>query len=454
MPRRAAYLLFTLLKKATITRGLLFAAEDFAMRVQAVGCLLLLAASVLPARADEEALRQKLTDFLTTCWDTSDDAQLLADTKFAALEKIAGVDPRAFYGHGLVMLHQRRYAESAKSLDQVVRIDAEHLPAWQAKVWLALLLKKYDIALAGMEDLAEVAGKLAEDADNKDAAGEAARFLGSAYGFVDGPLGEVAAVSARHTTEKAILAALSDEQRMAFTEARQAVIEKFTELTSERADSRDLAIADEEAEKQKVLADVDKRRAEMQTQADDLQERREKVAGELKDELADISRLDRPLLAQLTGLQTQSAAAQASSDNVLIDIQRLENRLAGEKDQARRDQIRRDIRRLNALLRQYDAELAVITTGIAGVQGERSVLFTRQKAAERNLGGQLQAIDRQAAAFQAEERKLAGIERKAKKPSSGSTGKVTGLGMTAAALKTYEPFPIERERERLLDSLK
>ena len=425
------------------------------MRVQAVlGCLLLLAASVLPVRADEEALRQKLTDFLTTCWDTSDDAQLLADTKFAALEKIAGVDPRAFYGHGLVMLHQRRYAESAKSLDQVVRIDEEHLPGLQAKVWLALLLKKYDIALAGMEDLAEVAGKLAEDADNKDAAGEAARFLGSAYGFIDGPLGEVAAVSARHTTEKAILAALSDEQRTAFTEARQAVIEKFTELTSERADSRDLAIADEEAEKQKVLADVDKRRAEMQTQADDLQERREKVAGELKDELADISRLDRPLLTQLTGLQTQIAAAQASSDNVLIDIQRLENRLAGEKDPARRDQIRRDIRRLSALLRQYDAELAVITTGIAGVQGERSVLFTRQKAAERNLGGQLQAIDRQAASFQAEERKLAGIERKAKKPSSGSTGKVTGLGMTAAALKTYEPFPIERERERLLDSLK
>jgi hypothetical protein len=425
------------------------------MRVRViVGYLLILAGSLSPVRGDEEALRRKLTDFLVTCWDTSDGAKTLTDTKFATLEKIAGVDARAFYGHGLVMLYQRRYAESAKSLDQVVRVDEQHLPALRARVWLALLVKKYDDALAGMEDLAEAAGKLAEDADNKDAAEEGARFLGSVYGFVDGPLSDVAAVAARKTTEKAILAALSEEQRAVFTEARQAVIEKFTDLTTKRADSRETAIADEEAEKQKILAEVEKRRAEMQTQADELKERRAKVEGELKDELAEVARLDRPLQAQLTGLQSQIAAAQINADNVAIDIQQLEGRLAGEKDPIRRDQLRRDIRRLGAILRQYDLDVATINVGIASVQGERSVLLTRQRTAERNLGGQLKNIDRQAASFASEERKLAGIERKAKKPSNGSTGKVNGLSMTAMALKTYEPFPIERERQRLLDSLK
>jgi hypothetical protein len=418
-----------------------------------VGCLLLVAASSLPTQADEAALRSKLSDFLATAWDTSDAAKELADTKFAALERIAGVDPRAFYGRGLVMLYQRRYSESAKSLDQVVRVDEGHLPALRARVWLALLVKKYDDALAGMEDLANAAGKLAEDADNKDAATEGARFLGSVYGFVDGPLSDVAAVAARKTTEKAILEALTDEQRTLFNDARQAVIEKFGELTTERSDSRETAIAEEEAEKQKILADVEKRRAEMQAQADELKERRTKVEGELKDELAEIGRLDRPLLAQLTRLQAEGAAAEANSDSVVFDIQRLEDRLVGEKDQFVRDQIRRDINRLAIILRRYDADLAGITTAIAGVQGERSVLFTRQKGAERNLGGQLQSIDRQFAGFQSEERKLAGIERKAKKPSNGSTGKVSGLGVTAKALKTYEPFPIERERQRLLDSL-
>lgn len=425
------------------------------MSVRAVvGCLIVVASSILPARGDEESLRRLLTDFLTTCWDSEDDAKSLADTKFAALEKSAGVDPRVYYGHALVLLNQRRYAEAAKSLDQVVRVDEQHLPAWRARVWLALLLKKYDDALSDMEDLAKVAGELAEHADNKDAAGEAARFLGSVYGFVDGPLSETAAVADRKATEKEILTSLSDEQRTAFTEARQRVIEKFTDLTTERQDSRESAIADEEAEKQKVLADVDKRRAEMATQADELKERRAKVEGELKDELAEIARLDRPLQAQLARMQSQGVAAQANSDSVLLDIQRLEDRLAVEKDPVRRDQIRRDIRQLGALLREYDIDLAGINTAIAGVQGERSVLFTRQKSAERNLGGQLQSIDRQFAGFAAEERKLAGIERRAKKPSSGSTGKVNALSVTATALKTYEPFPIERERQRLLDSLK
>ena len=46
------------------------------------------------------------------------------------------------------------------------------------------------------------------------------------------------------------------------------------------ATASDGHIADEEAEKQKVLADVEKRRAEMETQADELKERRAKVEGE------------------------------------------------------------------------------------------------------------------------------------------------------------------------------
>lgn len=419
-----------------------------------VGCILMVAALVLSAQADEAVVRRKLTDFLTTCWDTSDSARDLADTKFSELEKVAGADPRAAYGHGLVMLYQRRYPESARSLDQVVRVDDQHFSALQARVWLALLVKKYDDALAGMEDLAKAAGKLAADADNKDAASEAARFLGSVYGFVDGPLGELNAVAARPATEKAILDALSEDQRETFTAARQSVVEKFTGLTNERSDSREAAIADEEAEKQKVLADVDKRRAEMQTQAEELKERRARVEGELKEELAEIARLDRPLMAQLTRLQADGTAAQASADSVAIDIARLEDRLLREKDPVLRDQIRRDLNRLSALLRRYDIDAAAINTEIAGVQAERSTLFARQRTAERNLGGQLQSIDKQFASFQSEERKLAGIERKAKRPSTGSTGKVNGLGMTATALKTYEPFPIERERQRLLDSLK
>lgn len=425
------------------------------MRFRVVmGGLLVLACGVLPARGDDELLRQKLSDYLTTCWETGDAARLQADARFAEIEKLAGVDPRTYYAHGLVMMYQRRFDESAQALDQAVRFDEQHLPAWRAKVWLALLVKRYDDALHGMEGLAVAAGKLAGEADNKEAALDAARFLGSAYGFVDGPLSEVAAVASRGVTEKAILAELNEEQRTAFAEARQGVADKFTDLMSERQDSRETAIADQEAEKQKVLADVDKRRAEIATQADELKERRDKIAGELKDELAEIAKLDRPLQAQLATLQTQGVTVQASADSVLFDIRRLEDILFNEEDPIRRGQIRADLAALSSLLRRYDIDLAAIQASIAGVQAQRGELLARQQTAQRNLGGQLQGIERQFAGFQKEERKLAGIERTAKKPSSGSTGKVNALKMTASALKTYEPFPIERERERLLNALK
>ena len=66
----------------------------------------------------------------------------------------------------------------------------------------------------------------------------------------------------------------------------------------------------------------------------------------------------------------------------------------------------------------------------------------------------MQRIDKQLNSHQSEERKLAGIEKKAKKPSNGSTGKVNALSITALALKTYEPFPIAQERERLMEALR
>jgi len=427
-------------------------AED-AMRVHAIAVGLLFSLTAPALLADDDLARRKLADFLHTCWETGDSVHAATDAKFKAVEK-AGAGARAYYGQALVLMYQRRYEEAAKALEQVVKVDDQHLAGWRAKIWLALLTKKYGIGLAGMEHLATAAGKLAEDAGNKEAAEEAVRFLGSVYGFVDGPLGESAAGASRKTTEKAILAALSEEQQVVFTEARQAVMEKFAELTNERQGSRESAIADEEAEKQKVLADVEKRRSEIATQGEELKERRAKVEGELKDELTEIGRLDRPLLTQLTSLQAQAAAVRRNADTVALDIQALEDQFAREKDQNIRDQIRRDINRLRPLLGRYDGELAVISTAIAGVQGQRATLATRQAKAQNTFGSQLQSIDRQFAAFQAEERKLAGAERKANKPSTGSTGKVSALNITATALKTYEPFPIEQERERLLESLK
>jgi len=419
-----------------------------------VVCCLVALAGWSPARGDDAAVRDRVLDYLQTSWQTGDSASSKADAKFAGFEKEIGVDPRAFYAQALVLMYQRRYDEAFKSLDQVLRVDEKHLAAWRAKIWLALLTKDYGLALSAMERMGTAAGEAASAPDNKDAADDAARFLGAVFGFVDGPLSDVPALASRKTVEASVLEALTEEQFERFKEARQGVIEKFKSLTTERQDSREQAIADEEAEKQQALEDVEKRREEMVKQADELKERRDKLQGELKDQLDEINKDDRPLQSEQSRLQARGSVIVHDRDDVLFDIGRLEAQLAAEKDPVRRDQIRRDISRLSLLARRYDGDLAVLERQLARVQVERRELANRAAQVRRDLGGQIQNIDRTFNSLQAEERRLAGTEKKARKPSSGSTGKVNALSVTATALKTYEPFPIEQERQRLMESLR
>ncbi len=401
------------------------------------------------AQAEE---KDRLTaDLLRTCWERSDAAQTQTDEKFALLAKSA--DARAHYAHALVLMYQRRFEESLESLDLALGEKEYKLSASQAKVWLAVLTKNYGVAFPAMEEMAKSAAEAAREGQ-KETAQEAARFLGSVYGYLDGPLGDSTATAGRKGTEKRMLAALSESEREVFTVARQEVIEKYTALINERQDTREAKIAADDADKTQTLAEIDQRRTEMQTEANELKERRDQVAGELKEELAEIARLDRPLVAQLAQLQAEAALLQRSLNSVLLDIDRLERDFAREEDEIRRDRLRFEIDRLRPLVRRYDIDLAIVNRAAAPILAQRAELAGRQATAQSNLGGQLQAIDRKFSGLQAAERKLAGSERRASKPSTGRTGGVTGLGVTATALKTYEPFLIERERARLLDELR
>lgn len=404
--------------------------------------------------ADDAAIRSSVLRFLESAWQTGDTAKRDADEKYVSVEKVAGADARALYGHALVMMYQRRYDEAMASLDRVLRVDERHLSATRAKIWLALLTKDYGVALPAIERLGSIVSESIEDAENRDELDDAARFLGAVLGFLRGPIGDIPSLVSLERTESDIVKSVSEEQRKLFKEAQQSVMEKFTSLTEERADSREQAIADAEADKQKTLDEIEDRRADMGEQAAEMKERRDKLQKEFQDQLDQIARDDRPLQLELGRLQGRVASAQREVDDLVFDIGRLEARLALEREPVRRAQIRADIAQLSILLRRADGDLAGFAAQIAAVQGERSELAARQAQVQRTWGGQIQRIDRQFAALGAEQRRLAGAEKKARKPSTGSTGKVNALSLTATALKTYEPFPLEQERQRLMDSLR
>jgi uncharacterized protein (DUF3084 family) len=133
---------------------------------------------------------------------------------------------------------------------------------------------------------------------------------------------------------------------------------------------------------------------------------------------------------------------------------RLESRLATEKDPRIRSDLRFRLDNLSRTAARYDAEYGAIARSLQNVLGKRQQLDAEASQLRREVGGSLQKLERDQKTLQQEQRKLEGIERNVKKPATGVSGKAQALQLTAKALNTYEPYPLEIEKAALLEELK
>ena len=72
----------------------------------------------------------------------------------------------------------------------------------------------------------------------------------------------------------------------------------------------------------------------------------------------------------------------------------------------------------------------------------------------QKFGGEIDRANREFNTLTKQEKKADNIERIAKQPVTGTTSRVTSLNAQATALTTYQPFPLEQEKQRVLDLLK
>lgn len=400
--------------------------------------------------ADEP--NEPIATFLESTWPLSSSAKAETEAKFASLRAKVRGDVRVHYANTLVCIQQRRFEDAAKSADDAIELDSTYLPAWQAKVWLALLNKQYGAALAATERMGEIVVKN-RDKTPKERNLEAARFLGVVFGYIEGPVGDNPATVTHKSIERQLLLAFSATEVEEFKDARQTVVEKFQAFLNDKAETKDKAIADEEAEKQHKIEDVAKRREEIARESEANRKQQKDLETKYQQQLGELTKADAPLATQLNAAETRAFSVNQQLNQLQGEIGSLEVSIAREKNPVARAVLQTELNRVNRLATRYDSDLFILNQNLQGIAARRNELLGRKQALDQEIGGQLKSIERKLSGYASEERKLENIERQARKPSTGS-GKGTAIGLTAKALNTYEPFPLEREKAKLLDSLR
>ena len=248
------------------------------------------------------------------------------------------------------------------------------------------------------------------------------------------------------------MAMLSPEQALIYKDARQSVLEKHAGLLNAKEDKKEKGAADDDAEKERKLAEIEARRKGLETDKETLKERRKELEGRLREEQAAFNKADAPLADQQNRLESQGLSIQRSLGNMQADMASLEATMAAEKDRTRLALLQIELGRITRIYRNLDADLFAIRRADQGIISKRQSLAAQAARSQQDLGGQLAGIDKQTLGLNGEAKRLENTERQTLKGGPGV--KTHAMSLTASALNTYEPFPLDQEKLRLLALLK
>jgi hypothetical protein len=405
-------------------------------------------------QADEATLAAEIAALFDAGWSGTAASRSAADRAFEAVSDTSRADPRTGYAYALVLMKQRRYDESLKQLDAVLKIDAWNLAARQNKVRLLMLTRNYGGALVELNQVSRFLAEAPQEQLPPERRGESLRFLGRVIGFLEGPGESGVAIVTRQRAQREVESRLSDEELLVYDEARDAVLVRFGKSIGQAETGREEAVTEKQRQREEGKRDLEAQRAQQDERAAELLAKSERLRKEMQDNEAEFAKAERPLLDRFTRLERQAEIPRRELALLLTDADRLRAIAARTQDPVERDRLLFRAQQLEILAGRYDADLAVLERQAAAVNAERAQLRDRFGRENATLAASGKQIENELALLQRGEKRLAMDEKRLEKPITSGTRAVRALEAGASAFTTYEPLPLEEERQRLLDSLK
>lgn len=416
-----------------------------------IACLAMLLA--LPFTAHAEATRKQVEELFARSSKAAPSSLAAAREYYESITSEDARSPLADYAFALVLLEQHKPQEAAESLSELLKKSPNARPAQQTLAWVQLVRKDYEEALLGLESLAKyLASVKTITTDHRDTA----RFLGSALGFLSGPATSPRLEKRVKESRDRILEQLGKSLRPEFDAGFSATMEQFAKLRgdtatakeeisriqadaikaqSEQLDSEKTALTD----KQKELdAKAEQRKEEAQAEIDAMNEK----VSELQEQYSAVMARGAPLQAQINAAQAEISALtqlvqQDDGSSTIV-----------YRDPDRVRFLERLIAQLQIQLAPMQAELNAINFRVADLRNKYGALLRQNNIDLQKMFGEGQKLARN-------QTRLERMEKQhAKAKATGSSTKTRTLSAKMTTFSTYEPFPMAREKDRVLRALK
>lgn len=408
---------------------------------------------VLPLAAAEPLPTAQIRAFLDAGWKPGQAALEQARKSYLMLQATAPGDRALEYAYLLILMRQKKSAEALEQAEQVLRTAPDDLAALRAKIWLQLLLKKYDAAAVDAEALAAALVKQSRDPAAREQARELCLFLGRVWGFMNGPAAKENDSRRLAELRRKLTERLGPTASAWFEEGIAAVSTRYAELTLDLRQAKTETIAAREEQKVQLKGLLAEQKTSVAAEQEQLSADLAQVQADANQKLAALDQQLDPLTKQLYRLESRNSALQSQINGIDSQIFAWSNILANAPSPYDYDQALYQIRILQG-------QRGLVLNALGGAQAELNAVATSENRLQSQKAAVTADYDAQANAANRRLRELRGTagrilneEKRLIQPTSSATAETISLAGSAQGLLTYEEFPLEQERRRLIESL-
>lgn len=419
------------------------------------GCLIAVCAGVIfaqPLQLRAEATSEQVRALFARSTKVTPSAMRAAREHYDKLT-IDGNGPLVDYAFALVLIEQHQLQEAGQLLAALVKATPGSAPPRRTLIWVQMARKDYAAALLEMETLAAI---LARQKTITTDTREGARFLGTAIGFLSGPASSPKIVrmvaDARNQVAEKLGKALQPEFDNGFLLAG----ELFASLQNETAAAKEEAtqiqaeaIRSQTEQVEGEKAAIDEARQDLEAKADARKQETQAELDALNEKLSELQKQYSDVMARGAPLQAQISAAQAEISALTQLVQQEDgSQVIVYRDPDRARFLERLIAQLQIQLAPMQAELNAINFRVADLRNKNAVLLRQHNIDLQKMFGEGQKLAKS-------QTRLERIEKATSKAkATGESTRTRTLSARMTTFGTYEPFPMEKEKDRVLRALK
>ncbi|QDU94401.1 hypothetical protein [Lignipirellula cremea] len=377
-------------------------------------------------------------------------AFLEADSVDAVLSAGAETDPRAEYVIALAAMKARKYDEALARLDAATTRERTNLAAWRAKFWLLTYRKNRDHAIAQMKQLTLLFPERAANSEIDRELQLSALWMGRLCEYMASPgehppAGEAAAQ---------IEARLQGDYLTQFQQGRREVIEEhekyLAEIEASRADDETAATERAENDANFVANERDRvatERDQIETSLSDAQKTATDAAAAIDKGFAPLQQQLQQLRLAVGPIQARINSLQLQHNDVIAQAARIQDPVLKESLLGQTDAIIIQLRRERDFLRPYEFEAARLNAEYQRLMQQKAIVGAQFQGQVNQANSRQESLNRT-------EKNLNRQENKPVRTTIPSSTRTRGMQAKAESLTSYQAFPLEEERLRMIQLLR